>query len=276
MSKEIQTKSLHWDVAAALAVVAAAMLFLPFLRNVLVWPALLLVVAFAVLGSIAALRHKTEAEDDDFMPPIPEIKVPKVPSMSTISMAPKASTGGTDIARKSLADKINSLDWLPFEQLVTALYTTLGYTVKRAGDPDSDGGVDLILTKDKAKTFVQCRHCRPMDVEEKELKLFLEALVRQHIETGIFVTARPITGGARVFAAANDVLLVGTKDLVRMMDEAVWEKNPEMSKPLEQSRKFCPRCQQAMEMRYSDNTANPGTPTWCCSNFPRCNYTTNG
>ncbi len=259
MSRRIETKSLHWDVAAAFTVIVAAMLFLPFLRKILVWPAALLVVAFAILIGIAALRRKADTDDT-------------VPYNFTPPSAARVPTGATEIHRRSLADKINNLDWLPFEQLVSGLYTTMGYTVKRAGDPDSNGGVDLILTKDKVKTFVQCRHWRPIEVDEKELKLFLNALTKQRIEAGIFVTARQITDGGRRFAAMNDVLVVGTKDLVRMLEDSVWESKPEITNPLDQKRKFCPRCQTVMELRFNQIGANPGEQIWCCTNFPKCNY----
>ena len=257
MSTKSETKSLHWDVVAALAVMTAAMYFLPFLRRLLIWPALALVVVLAGLMCIALFKRKAPEVTYNFTPPSP---------------APLA-TGATEMVRKSLADKINNLDWLPFEQLVTAIYTTLGYVVKRAAGPDADGGLDLVLTKNKTKTMVHCKHWKVAEVEERELKELAAALVREKIESGIFVSPREFGFAARRFAGMNSLLLVGSKDLVRMLEGADWEKNATIRQALEQSRKFCPCCQKDMVLKNAESGPNPGSRVWVCLGQPTCNYT---
>jgi hypothetical protein len=257
MSSRSETRSLHWDVVAALAVVAAAMYFLPFLRKLLIWPALLLVGVLAVLMVIELFKRKEPEVTYNFTPPSP---------------APVA-TGATEMVRKSLADKINALDWLPFEQLVTGLYTSLGYIVKRSSGPDADGGVDLLLTKNKDKTVVLCKHFKSAEVDEKELKAFAGTLVREKVENGIFVSPRELGFSARRFAAMNSLLLVGAKDLVRMLEEAGWEKNTNIRNALGQSRKFCPCCQMDMVLKNADGGSNPGSRAWVCLGAPKCSYT---
>jgi restriction system protein len=255
----IQTKTLHWDVAQALAVTAAAMLFLPPLRKVLLWPSVALAVVLAALAALALARRKF---------------APK-PRKFNEAISSHVPGGATELIRKSLAEKINNLDWLPFEQLVMGLYATAGYTVKRSAGPHADGGVDLILLKNKMKTLAQCKHWKVADVDEKELKEFLGALTQQRIEDGIFVTAREFTPGARRFAAMNNLLLVGEKDLVRMLEEADWQNNSTLKAALEQSRKFCPRCQKDMVLKNADSGPNPGSRVWVCTTRPVCNYTVN-
>ena len=259
MSRSIETKSLHWDIAGALTVVAAAMICLPPLRKVLLWPALGLFLILAVMAGIALIRRKAPRVTFTFTPPLST----PVPS------------GGTELWKKSLAEKINHLDWLPFEQLVIGLYTTLGYSIKRFDGPGADGGVDLLLMKHKTKTLVQCKHWKTAAVEEKELKEFLGTLTGERIENGIFVTARELTFGARRFAAMNNLLLVGLKDLVRMLEGANWQKNPALQAALEQSRKFCPRCEKDMVLKNAVTGPNPGSRIWVCTAQPTCNYTVN-
>jgi len=262
MSMKTEAKSFHWDVALALVVVAAAMLFLPPLRKILLWPALGLAGVLAILLGLAAIRHKF-----------------KFPRRTTYTFTPPITapdlSGATEIIRKSLADKINNLDWLPFEQLVTGLYTAMGYAVKRSGGPNADGGIDLVLLKNKLKTVAHCKHWKAAEVDEKELKEFLGLVMREKVESGIFVTAREFSFGARRFAAMNDLLLVGVKDLVRMLDQANYQKNPMLLAALDQSRKFCPRCEKDMVLRNAESGPSPGSRIWGCSSYPRCNYTVN-
>lgn len=260
MSRTIERKSFHWDVTGALVVVVAAMLCLPPLRKILLWPAVGLGVILGVLVAIALLRRKPPAVTYNFTPPI----------------AAPDSSGTTELVRKSLAEKTHALDWLPFEQLVIGLYSTLGYMAKRSDGPHADGGVNLMLIKNKTKTLAQCKHWKVAEVDEKELGEFVATLVREKIENGIFVTAREFSPGARRFAAMNNLLLVGSKDLVRMLEGANWQKNPMLKAALEQSRKFCPRCQKDMVLKNAESGPNPGSRIWVCtSSMPKCNYTVN-
>jgi restriction system protein len=257
MSSRTETKSLPWDITAALAVVVAAMVFLPPMRKFLLVPAIGLGLVLAGFIVVALLRRKAPAVSYNFTPPI----------------AAPMPTGTTEFLKKNLADKINQLDWLPFEQLVAGLYATLGYIVKRTGGVQADGSVDLVLTKNKSKTLVRCKHWKVAGVEEKELKEFLDTLTAERFETGIFVTAREITFGARRFAAMNDLLVAGSTDLVRMLEGADWKNNPVLQAALEQSRKFCPRCQKDMVLRNAETGPNPGSRIWVCTSLPKCNYT---
>lgn len=260
MSMKTEAKSFHWDVALALVVVAAAMFFLPPLRKILLWPAVGLAGVLAVLLAFAAIKGRFPRRSTyTFTPPI---------------TAPDLA-GATEIWKKTLADKINGLDWLPFEQLVTGLYTAMGYAVKRSGGPGADGGIDLVLHKNKTKTVAHCKHWKAAEVDEKELKEFLGLVTREKVESGIFVTAREFSFGARRFAAMNDLLLVGAKDLVRMLDQANYRSNPMLQAALDQSRKFCPRCEKDMVLRNAESGPNPGSRIWGCSSYPQCNYTVN-
>jgi len=256
---ETKAKTLHWDVALALVVIVAAMFFLPPLRKILLWPAVGLLVTFAGLMAFVLFQRRDPRVSYSFTPPL---------------TAP-VSDGTTELMKKSLAEKINNLDWLPFEQLVTALYTTLGYTSKRFDGPHADGGVELLLQKNKTRTLVQCKHWKVAEVDDKELDEFLGTLRREGIENGIFVTAREFTFGARRFAAMNNLVLVGAKDIIRMMDGANWQNNPAVKAALEQSRKFCPRCEHDMVLKNAESGPNPAARVWVCTSQPKCNYTVN-
>jgi len=259
MNVRTESGSFKADIGVALLIMVAAMYFLPFLRKLLLLPAAGLLTVLAIMVAIALFRRKPPQVTFNFAPPI----------------AAPAAPGATEMTRKALADKISNLDWLPFEQLVTGLYSTLGYLSKRFGGPYADSGVDLLLVKNKTRTLVRCLHWKVSEVEDKDVKEFLGTLTSERLESGILVTAREISFGARRTAAMNDLVIVGTKDLVRMLEGADWEKNGALQNALKQSRKFCPRCQKDMVLKNATTGPNPGSRIWSCSGQPVCGYTVN-
>jgi restriction system protein len=259
MSKKALAKSWSLDIAQVVVLVAAAMFFLPPLRKILLWPAVGLTVVLAGLLVAAFFKRKADSKPLSFIP-LPE---PVRPGEST------------EIIEKPLFEKINQLDWLPFEKLVSGLYAALGYTARRFDGPHADGSVNLVLQKEKSKTLVQCKHWRAAEVDEKELGEFVGTLALKKFENGIFVSPREFTFGARRFAAMNNLLLVGRKDLLRLLKEADWQKNPALVGAIDQSRKFCPRCEKDMVLRDAHPGVFTGGRTWNCSGYPKCNYTVN-
>jgi ssDNA-binding Zn-finger/Zn-ribbon topoisomerase 1 len=73
----------------------------------------------------------------------------------------------------------------------------------------------------------------------------------------------------------NNLLVVGSSDLVRMLEGADWKNNRVLQAALDQSRKFCPRCEKDMVLRNAQTGPNPGSRIWVCTSQPRCNYTVN-
>src|SRR5580704_10603024 len=175
MSERAETKSWNLDVALALIVVAAAMYFLPPLRKILLWPAVGLGVVFAGLTTFTVMRRKE-----------PKVTYNFAPLPVTAPAAAPVATGSTEFVRKTLGDQVSGLDWGSFEQLVFSLYGTLGYSAKRSAGPHADDSVDIVLTKNKTKTFAQCKHWKKGEVDEKELKEFVDTLAREKVENGIF------------------------------------------------------------------------------------------
>ena len=75
--------------------------------------------------------------------------------------------------RRKLIDKIpagnsaaavNSLNWQDFELLVGQAFRMQGYAVTETGQGGADGGIDLVLTKGRERTLVQCKHWRVQTV----------------------------------------------------------------------------------------------------------------
>jgi restriction system protein len=62
------------------------------------------------------------------------------------------------------ARTILTLSWQEFERLVGATYEGQGFKVAHAGGGGADGGVDLILTKGRETTLVQCKQWRAQKV----------------------------------------------------------------------------------------------------------------
>ncbi len=68
------------------------------------------------------------------------------------------------VAEPSLSEKVRALDWFQFEKLIAAIYETKGYSVKRLGGANPDGGIDLIVEKASDRFVVQCKQWKAWKV----------------------------------------------------------------------------------------------------------------
>ena len=64
----------------------------------------------------------------------------------------------------TISEKLRNIDWFQFEKLVELIYRHRGYSVKRLGGANPDGGVDLIIESSSEKSVVQCKHWRKWTV----------------------------------------------------------------------------------------------------------------
>ena len=103
---------------------------------------------------------------------------------------------------------LRHLDWRQFEALVGTAYRLQGFTVLPTS-PGADGGIDLILTRDNERIFVQCKHWKAWQVGAPVIRE-LFGLVSAHRATrGIVVTSGTFSREAREFAAHTGTRTVG-------------------------------------------------------------------
>ncbi len=68
------------------------------------------------------------------------------------------------VAESAEPASLDDMTWGEFEMLVGEAYRRRGYQVVERGGSSADGGVDLVLLKDGAKYYVQCKQWKALKV----------------------------------------------------------------------------------------------------------------
>lgn len=160
---------------------------------------------------------------------------------------------------------IAGMTWAQFEALLGEAYRRRGYSVTELGQGGADGGVDLVLRRDGAKTLVQCKHWRAQKVGVTVVRELAGVMAVQRAAAGVVVTSGRFTDEARAFAAAAGVELVDGRALPALLGRV---PAPEPVPTSDAETPACPACGGPMVKRQ----AKRGTsgPFWGCSTFPRC------
>jgi len=251
--------SLAPAVAQLVLLIVCGAVFSPFLRGALLWFGL---VAVAGVGVALAFRLWTRSavSDSDHS---------RVLNVSTTVPAQAYEP----FSSASVLERGRALDWFQFEKLVEALYVHQGYSVQRFGGANPDGGIDLVVSHDGFARGVQCKHWKTWKVGVKQLREFLGALTDRGLSGGIFVTLQDYSPDARDFAARHRIELVGSVEFERMLDAADGGNNPALLSILNDTRKYCPKCEAEMVRRTATKGRDVGRQFWGCSAFPRCRFT---
>lgn len=178
---------------------------------------------------------------------------------------PESATG--------LVAQLRSIDWFQFEKLVGLVYRNLGYTVTRRGGANPDGGIDLVFEKNGQRSAVQCKQWKTWNVGVKAVREFLGALTDAGIQKGVFITLCGYTGEARRLAEKHGIEIVNEAGLAKMLETTGARFDPEALAILNDSMKFCPKCENEMVLRTARRGAGAGRQFWGCSTFPRCQFT---
>jgi restriction system protein len=191
----------------------------------------------------------------------------------------QAGNSGTPISswnsvvEPSLSEKVRALDWFQFEKLIAAIYETKGYSVKRLGGANPDGGIDLIVENVSDRFVVQCKQWKAWKVGVREIREFLGTLTDSRIPRGIFITLRGYTDDARALADKHNISLLSEESVVKLLEDADWKFNPAIISALDNQRKLCPRCESELVLRTARRGSGAGGEFWGCSNYPRCKFT---
>lgn len=172
----------------------------------------------------------------------------------------------------TISEKLRKIDWFQFEKLIGMIYEYRGFTVKRLGGANPDGGVDLILESPTEKVVVQCKHWRKWTVGVRHIREFLGTLTDSKISKGIFITLVGYSDDAKQLADKHGIQILNEADITNMLVESGLMYSKEVSKLFSDDRKFCPKCENVMVLR----TAKvKGNQFWGCSNYPRCRFILN-
>jgi len=198
----------------------------------------------------------------------------------------RASRGLLD--SRSDIGSLRSLSWQEFEQLVGEAYRRQGYSVEETGGGGADGGVDLVLYRNGAKTLVQCKQWKAWKVGVKVVRELYGAVTAEKAAAGIVVTCGEFTREARDFAVGKPLQLVDgpalwnlvaavKADVPTAAPPVAVPKRPEPSPPRTPSAmpdpKACPLCGSPMVLRTARKGANAGSQFYGCSKYPQCRGT---
>jgi restriction system protein len=175
-------------------------------------------------------------------------------------------------------DRLLTMPWQDFEQLVGEAYRRQGYRVMERGGIGADGGIDLELrTKDKT-LVVQCKRWKTRTVGVEVVRELYGAMVGVEAHGAIFVTSGSYTPDAIDFASDKPIKLVDGRELVELLKGVQGKVRPSaggaVPRAVETSTAErplgCPRCGSVMVRRVAKRGAKAGSAFWGCSRFPAC------
>jgi restriction system protein len=179
---------------------------------------------------------------------------------------------GTSLFAEASANpvrSINSLKWRDFERLVGASFERNGFVTRLTGGGGADGGVDLVLTKGREQTLVQCKQWRAQKVGVAVVRELYGVMAARGAARGIVVTAGDFTPDAREFASGRNIDLLNGRALAAILREPF---RPDEVTALESHPK-CPNCGSQMTKRVARRGATAGRSFWGCEAYPRCRGT---
>jgi restriction system protein len=181
---------------------------------------------------------------------------------------------------------IDQMSWEAFEALLGEAYRRQGYRVVETGMGGADGGIDLALIRDGARTLVQCKHWKAGKVGVTVVRELLGVMTAEKAAAGIVVTSGRFTEEAQRFARTSGIELVDGAALRSMLAEVrraspsprTSGEKPPVSVPANApadaaATPACPACAKPMVRRVAGKGANAGQPFWGCTAFPRCRGT---
>jgi len=86
--------------------------------------------------------------------------------------------------------------WKRFEILVAEAYRRQGYAVEYSLGRGADGGVDLIIRRDRRTSLVQCKQWRTSSVGGSVIRKVFGLLTAEKAHEAIFVTSGNFTRDA--------------------------------------------------------------------------------
>lgn len=187
------------------------------------------------------------------------------------ALAQVASGGSAVLAAKSYSD---------FELLVGAALRNAGYRIANQTLPGPDGGVDLVVEKDRKRVLVQCKHWQAKPVGVGVIREIVGVVASRKADGAMLVTSGRFTDEAKTFAARTGVDLLDGERLQKLIGtgqsrtvEAPERSAPAVGQPAEApaaTSPACPKCGGAMVRRTARHGVYAGKDFWACRGYPSC------
>ena len=177
----------------------------------------------------------------------------------------------TDVAQTNRSDRIDSLNWEQFEDLVYEYFRREGYAVAETSK-GPDGGIDLNLRKGAGTATVQCKHWRNRKVGINVVREQFGIMVSAGVDEGFVVTSGQFTEDAYAFTKGKPLHLIDG-ELLRSHLGAVASNRDQERKIDRKPSLACPACGSEMRLRTARRGPNAGNEFWGCSRYPKCRGT---
>lgn len=133
-----------------------------------------------------------------------------------------------------------------FEHLCKTLFLNQGYRVRHVGG-QSDGGVDILVSRDGIRSIVQCKQYSRSPIARPALQQLYGAFEDNDATAGFVVTASYFSKPAKEFAKGKPITLIDGRTLVlwinRYAGGQIEEQIPTTDNPrTEQQHLVCPDC----------------------------------
>ena len=191
----------------------------------------------------------------------------------------------SNVTGASSSDALGDMTWREFEVLVGEGFRLQGYEVSETGGGGADGGVDLVLRKDREKFLVQCKQWKAFKVGVTVVRELYGVMAAHGAAGGFVVTSGRFTDEAKTFADGRNIRLVDGPKLFGMIKQAKTSgavaRGPEMpsrgpaATPEAAAARApaCPACASPMVLRSARRGASAGSEFWGCTKYPACKGT---
>jgi restriction system protein len=166
---------------------------------------------------------------------------------------------------KSLIKQLQAMHPTEFEEYIADLYIRLGYKAEAVGK-SHDGGIDVVISKDGLKHFVQCKKFITSKVGVGDMRDFYGAMAGKLADSkGLFITTNIFTTEAEKFAEDKPVELIDGDKLLKLIKLAKKNNDEIIIKNSE-----CPECGGDLVEKKGKYGKFLG-----CSYYPKCWFTSN-
>lgn len=186
----------------------------------------------------------------------------------------------SDVTQSSSASVLDTMSWQEFEMLVGEAFRQKGFAVTETGGGGADGGVDLVLEKNREKFLVQCKQWRAFKVGVEVVRELYGIMAARGATGGYVVTSGHFTRDAQAFAVGRNISLIdggALRDLIGGVrsrpvaggPQPIQGKLPQAAQASE-GEPACPSCGSPMVRRIAKRGANAGKAFWGCIRYPAC------
>ena len=174
---------------------------------------------------------------------------------------------------------VHGMSWRDFERLVADAFTRQGYQVQERGGDQPDGGVDLVVVRDRKRYYVQCKQWKTKNVDVATVRELMGTMAAAGVDGGFVVSAAGFTRDAWAFAKDQPVQLIDQERLSAMMRSDALSPAAAATQGLRDTANSrstgpsCPRCHAGMTRRVARSGRHAGKSFWGCRKYPQCRGT---